>query len=558
MSLFLAELKRRKVYNVAAVYVAIGATISIAVPDLFGAFSFPSWAAPLVIVVIAVGFPIALVLAWAYEVKPEDPQRVEMPGGRESSPPSLLAQSESRPSLAVLPFANLSQDPENEFFGLGVMDDILTNLAGVTGLRLISRTSVLGYTSPEKNTREIAQELGVRHLLEGSIRRSGERVRLVAQLIDATTDEHLWATTYDRDLEDVFCVQTEMAESIALALQVELSAEDKERIRSAPTSSLKAQDHFSRALNACHRMLPEDLRKAEEHCWEAIQLDPDYAKAYAVLAQSHLMAGFYANRNPSEIFPKVREAANRALVLDPKCGEAHTALAAVKLHYEWDSTGVGQEISRALALNPDDSGAHFWQGEYLLCHGHFVEAEAAIRRALVSDPRSRLAHHNLAKVLALSGKPEEAISVCESAVQSWPDDPILYLWIGTSHFLLDELELALPNFEKAVRLSGALPFFESMRGFGLAVLGRRKEASEVLEDLKARAKAEYVDPYNLFQLTAALDGVETALPYLEEALEVRSFFLAYLGVLPPYRALHTHPRFRAVLNRVWPSGDFKD
>jgi tetratricopeptide (TPR) repeat protein len=382
-------------------------------------------------------------------------------------------------------------------------------------------------------------------------------VRVVAQLIDAETDEHLWAKTYDRDLEDVFSVQTDVAESLALALLAELSPEEREKIRTVPTESLEAYDRFTRALQAYQRMLPRDLAQAESHCREAIRLDPAFAEAYAVLAHCHVMAGFYANEHPRELFPKVHDMAKRALELNPGCGEAHTALAAFRLHFEWDSEGTARELARAFALNADSSGAHIWNGEYHLCHGRFAEAEAAARQALVSDPLSPLGHHNLSKTLALSGKPREALRVSEAAVGLWPDLPILHLWIGTSHFLMDEPELALPSFEEAAALSGNLPFFESMRGFGLAVLGRREEAREALEGLKARSRAEYVDPYNLFQVTAALEGLEDALPYLEEAVEVRSGFLPYLGVIPPYRPLHDHPRFRAVLERVWPGVRFE-
>ena len=556
LSQLLTELKRRKVYRVAGVYVVVGLGILGAAEVILDPLGLEALR-PYIVILVLLGFPIALVLAWAYEVKPEQPpgsRRGEREGGHQ---PSTHPSEDPRPSLAVLPFANLSQDPKNEFFSLGVMDDILTRLTVVGGLRVISRASVIRYQAANKSTPEIARELGVRNLLEGSVRREGNRVRVVAQLVDADTDEPLWASTYDRDLEDVFRVQTDVAENIALALRAELSAEERNRVRSIPTENFAAYDHFVRAVSATERMLPKDLAQAEEHCQEAIRLDPGFAKAYAVLAQSRVIAGLYANQHPAELFPRIQEAARRALELDPQCVEAHTAMAAFKLHHEWDSVGAGQELARALALNPDASEAHLWQGDYLLCHGHFDEAEAEVRRALSSDPLSPLAHHDLGKVLALSGRPAEAAQVSRAAVDLWPDLPTLHLWMGTSHFLLNEPEEALPSFEKAARLSGCLPFFESMRGFGLAALGLREESRDVLEGLKTRSRSEYVDPYNLFQVTAALDGLEDALPYLEEALKVRSFFLPYLGVLPPYRSFHNHPRFRAVLDKIWPGVRFE-
>ncbi|MCK5652653.1 MAG: tetratricopeptide repeat protein, partial [Gemmatimonadetes bacterium] len=383
------------------------------------------------------------------------------------------------------------------------------------------------------------------------------RVRVVAQLIDAKTDEHLWADTYDRDLEDVFRVQTDVAENIAHALRAELTTEERDRVRRIPTEDLEAYDLFVRAVSACQGMLPEDLATAVEYCQEAIRLDPDFAQAYAMLAQCHVLSGFYANQRPSDLFPKVREAASRALELDPQCGEAHTAMAVFKIQYERDSEGIEEELARALELNPDDSFAYFWKATYLLCRGHFAEAEGVMRQGLVSDPLSPLGHHDLGQVLAFGGRADEAIQVLESAVRHWPDLSLLHLWLGISHLYVNEPESALPHFETAVELSGPLPFFDSTRGIGLAAVGRVAEAREVLEDLEARSRSEYVDPFNLFNLTASLDGFDAAAPHLDEALEARSFFLPYLGVIPRYRPLHSEPRFRAVLNTVWPGVSFE-
>lgn len=551
LSVFFAELKRRKVYRVAAIYAAVGIAISLGVPDLFGALLLPDWAARLVIVLIAIGFPLALVLAWALELTPEG-FRLDRPAiaGEEG-------REDPRPSLAVLPFTSLSEEPENEFFSVGVTDDILTRLTAVGGLRVISRTSVMRYRAADKSIPEIAQELGVRNILEGSVRRAENRVRVVAQLIDAKTDEHLWADSYDRDLEDVFRVQTDVAENIAHALRAELTTEERDRVRRIPTENLEAYDLFVRAVSACQGMLPGDLAKAVEYCQEAIRLDPGFAQAYAMLAQFHVLAGFYANQRPSDLFPKVREAASRALELDPQCGEAHTAMAVFKIQYERDSEGIEEELARALELNPDDSFAYFWKATHLLCRGHFAEAEGVMRQGLVSDPLSPLVHHDLGQLLALGGKADEAIQVLESAVRHWPDLSLLHLWLGLSHLYVSEPESALSHFETAVELSGPLPFFESVRGVGLAAVGRVAEAREVLEDLEARSRSEYVDPYNLFNLTVSLDGFDAAAPYLDEALQARSFFLPYLGVIPRYRPLHSDPRFRAVLDTVWPGVSFE-
>ena len=562
LSLFLAELRRRKVYHVAAVYAAVGVAISIAVPDLFGAFGFPDWAAPLIIVVVAIGLPIALVLAWAYEVRPEEPRPSEPPAeivlpSPEPAAPTAVTVKEQRKSIVVLPFDNMSPDPGDAYFSDGLTEEIITKLSYLRSLRVISRTSAVALRGTQKNTRAIAEELNVQYVLEGSVRKAGNELRITAQLIDATADEHLWAESYDRDLEDVFRVQADVAENIALAMRTEFSATEKEMVRRIPTGNLKAYDLYISALRAWEGMLPEDLAEATELAQEAIRLDPEYAQAHAFLAELYAISGFYANERPSDLYPKLAAAATRALELDSQVGEAHVAMAVIRLFRDWDWAGAEEEFTRAFELSPDYSPAYRWKAEFLLCSGRFGEAEAASRQGLVSDPLSPDGHQILGQVLAMGGKPREAIQLLESSVLHWPKYPHLHLWLGLSHLYAGDPQSALPPIDAAVALSGAVPFFEAVRGIVLAAVGRVTEAREVLEDLKARSSSEYVDPYNLFNLTATLDGFDDAAPYLGEALEVRSFFLPLLGVVPRYRPLHSDPRFRAVLEKVGPGVSFE-
>jgi len=560
---FLAELKRRKVYQVAATYVAVGLAICVAAPDLFSAFDLPGSAARLVIAVIILGFPFALVLAWAYEVKPEEPPGPEEDGESASTlPPSLLADSaalpdDPRPSVAVLPFASFSDDSETDYFGLGVMEDILTRLARVRGIRVISRTSVMRYRTGEKSTREIAQELGVRTILEGSVRRSRGRVRVVAQLIDGKTDEHLWAESYDRDLEDVFQVQTDVAESIAGALRAELSEEEREGVQSIPTDNLAAWDLYVRASQTFQELVPGDLAEAQEYLREAIELDPDFPQAWALLAQVRVLAGLAANERPSEFWPKIRHAATRALELNPRCSEAHTAMGILKLFHEWDPQGAEQEFDRALALNPDDTFALDWRALFLVFTGRPTEALTTARQSIALDPLSAAGHVMLGQVLVMGDRIDEAVRVLESATRVWPDAPHLRLWLGYAYSYCDKPEAALPHHDAAVELSGHLPHFEAIRAVNLVRLGRVDEARAVLEDLEARSRHEYVDPYASFAITIALDGMDAAAPYLEDALEGRSFFLPYLCASPRFRPLHQDPRFAAVVEKVFPGVAFE-
>ena len=552
LSLFLAELKRRKVYHVAAVYAAVGVAISIAVPDLFGAFGFPSWAAPLVIVVITIGFPIAVVLAWAYEVKPEGPRQAG------AVPAPVVATSESdRKSIVVLPFDNMSPDPADAYFSDGLTEEIITKLSYIRSMRVVSRTSAMALRGTQKNARAIAEELGVQYVLEGSVRKAGAKLRITAQLIEARADEHLWAESYDRDLEDIFHVQTDVAENIAQVLRTEFSETEQERVRRVPTGNLKAYDSYVRAHKAAESFLPEDLADAEELVQEAIRLDPEFAQAHAALAELCCTSGFYANERPSHLYPKMAAAATRALELDPLAGEAHVALALNRYYYEWDWDGAEVEWARALELSPDYSYMYTFRASVLYSRGCFEEAETAVRRGLVLDPLSPMLHQVLGEVLAMSGRSREAIRWLEGSVRRWPKYPLLHLWLAIACSYAGEPEAGLRHAETAHALASDIPFIDAIRGMILVRADRAAEARDVLEDLKASARNKYVDPYNLFSLTVSLDGFDAAAPYLDEAVEVRSLFVPYLGVTPRWRPLHSVPRFRAVLDKVHPGVVFE-
>lgn len=556
---FLAELKRRKVYQVAAAYVAVGVGIAVSAPDLFAVFGLPAVAARFVVLLLVVGFPVALVLAWAYEVRPEEAmgsgaERQVPPTPAAAVPlPEIAAPPEDpRPSLAVLPFASFSEDADAEYFGLGVMEDILTRLTHVRGIRLVSRTSAMRYKAAEKTAREIAAELGVRTVLEGGVRRAGGRVRIVAQLIDGTTDEHLWAETYDRDLEDVFQVQTEVAESIAAALKAELTEAERASVQRIPTDDLEAWDLYVRAIKTFQSLMPGDLAEAQGHLREAIRLDPGFAHAWGVLAQVLTLTGLCVNEHPSELFPKIREAATKALALSARCVQAHAAMGVLKLFQDWEPKEAEAELERALALNPDDSFALDWKALLLVFTGRKAEALSTARHAMASDPLSLIGHVLLGQVLVTAGRFDEGVRALEAALEIWPGAPHLHLWLGYAYGYDNRPEEALVQYEAGAELTGHLPHFDAFHGMGLAQIGRAEEARAILRELGARSRDEYVDPYATFAIRLALDGWEAAAPYLEQMVDVRSFFLPYVLGAPRFRPLHGDPRFQAVREKVFP------
>src|SRR5438309_7764034 len=347
MSGFFEELKRRKVYRVAAAYViAAGFIIQIA-SAVFPAWELPNWTLRLVIVLLLIGFPVALILAWAYDVTPQGIQATPTaPGGHRRRNIALLivagviisiaagffllplaSARKIDKSIAVLPFQNLSDEKENAYFADGMQDDILTNLSKIGDLKVISRTSVMSYRDGARNAREIGKSLGVGTLLEGSVRRSGNRVRVNVQLINANNDEHIWAEDYDRELTDVFAIQTDLAQKIASALQAKLSPNEKERFDRRPTQNPDAYLLFIRAHDYANRpdMLPDTSSKAEPLFEQAIKLDPNFAAAFAGLSMVESWA--YHSFDPVPVRrEKARSNAEEALRLQPDLPEAHLAL----------------------------------------------------------------------------------------------------------------------------------------------------------------------------------------------------------------------------------------
>jgi TolB-like protein/Tfp pilus assembly protein PilF len=452
----------------------------------------------------------------------------------------------------VLPFANLSGDPENEFFSDGVTEDIMARLAGIRGLRVISRTTAMRYKGSDLSLPQIGAELGAQAVVEGAVRRSADRVRVTAQLIAADRDEHLWAETYDRVLEDVFAVQSDVAENVARALRSELTPGERERLHRKPTENLEAYDLCLRGMRIGESLDPEALRQAERYFREAIALDPGYARAYAGLAWTLGLNGFLGNIDPAELFPQVQAAAQRAIGLDPNLGQAHTALASVAHWHDWDWAKVERELERALELNPDDSYALGFRGWTSWTRDRIAEAETLVSEAVRLDPLSPLKRTWLAELQAFAGRPEEGVADLDRVLRDDPHVLVAREWRAICHLYSGNLTAAAADLDEAIAHFGRLIVPVGLRGVVHAFAGETEQARHILEELRSRATEEYVDPYWFFSLNAAIDGLDAAVPYLEQMIETRSVMVCYLRVVPRYRQFRSDPRFMSALRTIWP------
>ena len=461
---------------------------------------------------------------------------------------ALTAPARARaPAVAVLPFLNLSADPENEYFADGITEDVIAHLSKIRALNVISRTSVMPFKRRLESLKEIAAKLDASTLLEGSVRRARDRVRIVAQLINAETDQTLWTETYDRDLTDIFEIQTDVALQIATALKAELSGDERARIRKEPTSDLQAYQLYLQGRQWHVKYTPAAMQRAVGYFERAIARDPQYALAYASVAKACAEMGEIGALAPDEALRKAREAGAHALRLDPKLGEAHCAVAYIKL-LEFDWAGAEQEFKRALELTPSSADAYDLYGR--MCSGleRYDEAIAMQRRAQELDP---LAHKlDVITTMLRAGRYEEAAQGAAQAVELDPDHDRARATLGWVQLKRGMADEGVAELERAVSLSPGDTNWLAQLGQVYALVGRTDQAREVLRQLEDRARSTYVSPYHLAFVYTGLGEQETALDLLERAVEERAG--AMYGIKGSFllAPLRSHPRFKALLKKM--------
>jgi len=462
---------------------------------------------------------------------------------------ALAAPARPRtPAVAVLPFLNLSADPENEYFADGITEDVIAHLSKIRALRVISRTSVLPFKKREQSLKEIAARLEATTLLEGSVRRAGDRVRIVAQLIDAETDRHLWAETYDRQLTDIFAIQTDVALQIATALEAELSADEQIRIRKEPTHDLQAYQLYLHGRQWLIRYTPAAMQQAIDYFGRAIARDPNYALAYASVAMAYAELGEIGALAPSVAYPKARDAAAQALRLDPGLGEAHSVAAYLKMLWDFDWTGAEQEYQRALELSPSSADTYDLYGRMCAGIGRYDEAIALERRAQELDP---LAHRlDVATTQLRAGRYAEAARGAARALEVDPVHDRALATLGWARLKLGETAAGLAELERAVSVAPGNTQWLAQLGQAYALSGRTDRAREVLRQLEERARTSYVSPYLLAFVYTGLGEHERALDLLEQALADRTGAVYGIKGSFLFAPLRGHPRFQALLKRV--------
>ena len=451
-------------------------------------------------------------------------------------------------SIVVLPLENLSGDQEQDYFADGMTDELIANLAKIRSLRVISRSTAMAYKHTRKPLSEIAQELHVDAVVEGTVLRAGDRVRITAELVQVSTDRHLWADTYEGQMGDVLTLQNRVSSAIVNEIRVNLSPQDRARLARNPAIAPEAYENYLKGRFYWNKRTDENLHRAIGYFEKATQQDTQYALAYAGLSDCYAVIGaaIFGTMPADEAAPKARQAAQRALEIDPTLAEAETSLATVKFNYDWDWAGAEQGYQRAIQLNPSYATAYQRYSLLLTAMGRFQEGFRQINKARELDPLSFSINFSLGWRLYLARQYDRAIVQLRNTLEMDPSYELPHLILGQAYEEKGSFDLAIPELRKAVDLSHGTPLMVSALAHAYARAGQRTEAQVLLTQLQAASKHQYVSPYYAAIVYVGLGEKEQALSFLEKAFTDRSNGLIFMGVEPELDPIRSDPRFIAL------------
>jgi TolB-like protein len=573
---FFSELKRRNVYKVAVAYIVGGWALSQGIAQVLPVFDIPNWAIRLVVLLIFIGFPVALIIAWAFEVTPEGIKRTEAAdaagqrsrgvtwiyivligavlsvglffvgrytAGNAASRNSEAAAGLPQKSIAVLPLINESGDPKDEYFSDGLSEELIAALAQISGLKVIGRSSSFRFKDRKEEPKTIGQKLGVSTLLDGTVRKQGDRVRIVAELVNAADGIQLWTRTFDRQLKDIFDVQKEIAEAVADSLKVTLLGTDSRSSQASSTDNAEAHNAYLQGHFYLVRRNVEDFRKAISYYDQAIQLDPNYALAYAERGEAWASMGDLIGER-STAYPKARSDAEKAVAIAPDLAEARAALGWIRFLAEWRFAEGLAELKRAKELSPANPTANDLLARIIVYLGRFADAERQAREAVELDPLSTVTQNNLARVLFYAGKLDEADAAARKGAELQPAG-------AGSHRFQVLIAAQRGDGDTALREAQLEPD-PGFRRFELAVAhyvrGDRAAADAALADLIANAQTGFA--YQIAEVYALRGEKDNAFEWLQKAFDDRDAGMLGLLVDPLLRGLRDDPRYKNLVAKV--------
>ncbi len=466
-----------------------------------------------------------------------------LPDGKAGSAPA------SSPSLAVLPFVDDSPEKSHPYLCEGIPNTLINALSGIRDLRVPARTSAFSFAGKGLDIQTIGQKLNVANILEGSIQAAGGKLRVTARLVEAKSGYQRWTATYDRRLEDVFAIQDEIAQSIVRALKMKLMGGQEERLVKRDTENMEAYKDYLEGLYYWNRRTEKNLSQAIDLFSSAVSKDPNYALAYVGLADSYSLISMYGGVPPTEVFPRARAAALKALEIDETLAEAHNSLAYIYERYDWNWRSAEAEFQRALELNPNYATGRFWYGELLAFLGRFDDGIAEIRRAVELDPVSLVINENLGWAYLMAGRNDEALAQLRRTFDMDPSFPATHLMLGFVHIQMKSYGEAVAEMKKARELSGEAPTVVISLGLAYAASGRREEAKAVLAEM-TKSHQPYVSPFRMAEVYAALGDLDRAFELANRSIAEKDEWLISIKISPNFAPYRSDPRYRAILTKM--------
>jgi TolB-like protein/Flp pilus assembly protein TadD len=463
------------------------------------------------------------------------------------------SQSQSSPkiqSLAVLPLESLSGDASQDYFADGMTDELITDLGQISALRVISRTSAMAYKHARRPLAEIARELNVEAVVEGTVLRSGERVRITAQLIQVPDEKHLWAQSYEGDLQDTLALQNSVARAIAKQIQVTLNPQEEAALKKSNPVNAEAYEAYLRGRYFWNKRTRDGIVRATDYFHRAIDADPNYARAYSGLADSYALSGDweYGILSPQDAFPKAKAAVTKALALDDNLGEAHTSLAFIHDLYDWDWAAAEREYRLALSLNPGYATAHHWYAWHLIVTGRNDEGIVELKKAESLDPLSLIISADLADALCIAHRYDESVQQSQKTIEMDPHFGVAHYQLGQTLEQKHQHDEAIAEFRRAIELAGGNTTFESNLANAFAVSGRKVEAMKMVQDLEGRQSQDSSTSASIALIYVGLGDSDHAMIWLNKAYQAR--FNPSILMRPGFDPLRSDPRFQDLLHRI--------
>jgi len=576
---FFAELKRRNVYKVAVAYAVVAWLLIQIATQVFPFFEIPNWAVRLVVLTIVIGFPIALVIAWAFELTPEGIKRTEdvdlaapartktrawiyvvivgallsvglfMLGRYGFRENNSLSTEQPTKSIAVLPFENATRNTDTEYLSDGISEALINSLTELQQLKVIARSTAFRYKGKQIDPQGVGRELKVRTVLMGVVRQVGDRLNVQVDLVDAMTGTQLWGQEYERKLADVLAVKQALVREVTAKLRLKLTGEQQQRLTQRDTTNPEAYQFYLRGRYYWNKRTAENLKKAMEQFQQAADKDPSYALAYVGLADTYVLLENYAGTHANETLPKAKAFAERALQLDSSLAEAHTSLGYVYNNL-WQWKEAEEEFKRATKLNPNYPTAHHWYSLCLLDVGRMDEAKAEIKRAHELDPLSLIIGTTLTYAYLAEGDASFSIAQSKKVVDLDPNFPRGHEYLGLAYLKERRYAEAIAELQKAVELSGRERWPLRDLGYGYAISGKRVEAQAILKELVGKYEKGQAIGQDLAAVYAGLGDKDQAFAWLEKDFQTRSGLLAWTKWTPAFESLRSDPRFTDLLRRM--------